>query len=404
MFLSQWLHKHKNFMLRSRQNFWSKPKQFYFGLSFLVFVATLVTFWAITKGQVMEKMWTDQCMINVFKSVRVCVAVVGFLAIAAVYVLVSIRGSEDNFRIYWEGKILVCSTLLCGIAAFIAVIIPEQLILLPGFMYWFWIVLIFIPCEIIVISMTFGLIYYIDQDKKLHPDDEEGEKRTPSEEKSSQNSSKVRTRRLPSSAVEGKDHFLERALQDDALIILFERFLVKEFSVENLLLYRAAVSLEEKMKRTNVDRQSTADEFFARAAQRKTDYTAFFEVFFTENSRLEVNVSADSKNALAKVYHTLNKIDPQTVPRLEWAQAQLDMSKAVEMCRREVFQMMKKDSFARFRNSPDFKEWKIKLGTPASMELGYVVEEDDEQAENDEKQRALSSASHPASPTITIDL
>eukprot|EP00475_Leptophrys_vorax_P012630 TRINITY_DN1902_c0_g1_i2.p1 TRINITY_DN1902_c0_g1~~TRINITY_DN1902_c0_g1_i2.p1 ORF type:complete len:100 (+),score=29.65 TRINITY_DN1902_c0_g1_i2:274-573(+) len=67
------------------------------------------------------------------------------------------------------------------------------------------------------------------------------------------------------------------------------------------------------------------------------------------------------------------------------------MSKAVEDCRKEVFQLMKKDSFSRFRNSPDFKQWKQKLAAPTTMELGYVIEEEEEEEDEDNNNNATSS-------------
>eukprot|EP00475_Leptophrys_vorax_P012631 TRINITY_DN1902_c0_g1_i3.p1 TRINITY_DN1902_c0_g1~~TRINITY_DN1902_c0_g1_i3.p1 ORF type:complete len:447 (+),score=103.04 TRINITY_DN1902_c0_g1_i3:41-1342(+) len=275
-FWSRCVQKHKRMVLESKDRVCSTLKAVDLVLGVLIFGITMAVFAEVSKGQVMVDTWTEQCMVNAFIAVRACVVFLGLLAILAAYIVYAIRGVQDNFKVGWEAKILCFFASICAVGILALVIAPQRIVAVPGFMYFFWIAVEFIPCEIIIISMTFGLAYWISQDQH---GDEDLRLKSQSQD-SSHNSSKIRTRRLPSNAVETKDQYLERALKDDELMILFERFLVREFSVENLLLYRAAVSLEDKMKKTTVDRQSTAEEFLNRVIQRRGDFMAFFEVFF----------------------------------------------------------------------------------------------------------------------------
>jgi hypothetical protein len=362
------VHNNRKQLLDSRAKGISKLKVIGLVIASVIISITIGIYYAVAKEAASVSVWTDVCMTNGFVSARLCIVILATVLVFASIVLIRIRDYDDNFCLRREGRIiLTCIGVPC-VSAFAVSIAPQAFFAVENMMFYYWILLILLPVEVAIYTQSFLLVKWMDHDTKMQEEEERSKK-----DESFYSERKVRLKRINSGLVEETDEYFELALKDDRLIIVFERYLVREFSVENMLLYRAAKNLQDKMSQTSVDRNSSTVDFVAKVDRRKKDFCAFYEVFFTTESRLEVNVSAPTKAELLKVYETIQNLEPSP---LEWEIRQNEMAEAVEHVRDEIFQLMKKDSFSRFKTTQEFKEWKKRLREEENKKLGYVVEEE----------------------------
>eukprot|EP00475_Leptophrys_vorax_P041175 TRINITY_DN7765_c0_g1_i4.p1 TRINITY_DN7765_c0_g1~~TRINITY_DN7765_c0_g1_i4.p1 ORF type:complete len:577 (+),score=140.87 TRINITY_DN7765_c0_g1_i4:187-1917(+) len=386
-FVFNLLQKNRKTMLESRSKVFSIPKVICLlssggitALAYLAFVSASGDGYPSPPPST----WTDICMINTFEAVRVVVVFVGIGFAGFGMLLYRIRGHRDNLYIAKENRWCMILIAIVFLPNLIAAIVPRLYWTSQTTFYVHWVLFNVLPMEAMLFIESFALSRWIDIDVERYERHLACMNEKPS---SGAGGGEIRrTRRVPSLTVESRDNYFEKALEDDKLQIQFERFLVQEFSVENLLLYRAAMALEKRMQTTIVHRNSSPDEFLTKVAIRKKDFCAFYEVFFTEDSKLEVNVPSGIKSALQKVFENVSKVDPSVVTPVHWETCQEEMSKAVSDCRDEIFQLMKKDSFNRFKQTEGFKRWKATLEEEDHKQLGYVVPTDDP----DEVEKALS--------------
>jgi hypothetical protein len=172
------------------------------------------------------------------------------------------------------------------------------------------------------------------------------------------------------------DEFLIKALQDDEMSRLFEQFLLREFSVENLLFYRATENFVSNYEKYALSQVLTD----SRCLLLIKEFDCICRVFFTkEESSLQVNISYARKQKIMVLFKNLvwtedRQIEVVGFPEREGYPATRQfMDQAIEAlldCQGEIFELMKTDSFHRFKRSETYVDWKRTKAAVYNAKIG----------------------------------
>jgi hypothetical protein len=132
---------------------------------------------------------------------------------------------------------------------------------------------------------------------------------------------------------------IEIVLENPEASKMFEEFLRKEFSVENLLCYRAVQTLDSGLNQNRISQEE------ARKICKK-----IIQEFSGSNCRLPVNISSDTSDLL----WTISNQEEASMPLEETL-------KALHRMQKEVLELMIHDSFRRFKTEEGFKSIQKKL-------------------------------------------
>jgi hypothetical protein len=135
----------------------------------------------------------------------------------------------------------------------------------------------------------------------------------------------------------------QRCLEDFDRRLQFLKFLEDEFAVENLLFYEACTELEANLASNKTDSQ-IVDEFCSLKL-----------LYLNLNSPSCVNLSHRTRQKLIAVYE-----EGQGLNRVNILQC-------VHIAKEEIFQLMKTDSFSRFRVTPIYKDFLLEDSTVRGM-------------------------------------
>jgi regulator of G-protein signaling len=135
---------------------------------------------------------------------------------------------------------------------------------------------------------------------------------------------------------------LDVLLNDAEMCHVFQQFLTKEFSVENLLLWKAIEVFRWKYQSI-----ANQDLSMARATAMK-----MYKAFCAENARLQVNISAERQRAVEEFFNSDRMLNADDV---EFVRECVTMYTELQ---KDIFDLMKEDSFKRFLKSDEFLQLK----------------------------------------------
>eukprot|EP00475_Leptophrys_vorax_P004579 TRINITY_DN12735_c0_g2_i1.p1 TRINITY_DN12735_c0_g2~~TRINITY_DN12735_c0_g2_i1.p1 ORF type:complete len:480 (+),score=108.20 TRINITY_DN12735_c0_g2_i1:52-1491(+) len=127
-------------------------------------------------------------------------------------------------------------------------------------------------------------------------------------------------------------------LSDAEMCQVYQQFLTKEFSVENLLLWKAIEVFRWKYQ--TIDHQDLS---MARATALK-----MYRAFCSPNARLQVNISAERQRAVEEFF---NSEQIQSAEDEEFVRECVRMYTELQQ---DIYDLMKEDSFKRFLKSEEF--------------------------------------------------
>jgi hypothetical protein len=339
-------------------------------LSFVGIIDLLIFY----KDSVTLNWWSMECQrgaLGGFKPVLICIY---FVAILRVYVTIKIRKSKENFGIQTELKLM--SLTIAGIAGYLTYAIfwtDQAMATLSDF-----VLISYLPFAVILpqiaIFISFGLVLVhintiINKRKRARSvsdlsqsqimtvaaiqEDEAGSK--------SGTVSKTRTASVGVASVQFKLlPAFQRVLEDPELCSLFQQFLTKEWSVENILFWRAVKSMNAHVGLSLMKAESTPnrieDDVGAEAEalmnfEVKWNFgRKIFKEFCLPDSRLSVNIPHTHRVRLQALFNREDSsiTDEQKPHLLE------ELQDALRASQREIMSLMQNDSFKRFKNTPEY--------------------------------------------------
>jgi len=138
---------------------------------------------------------------------------------------------------------------------------------------------------------------------------------------------------------------LKRFLREEILFKHFEKFLIKEFSIENAYFWKAVEGYLASARE---------GKFVEDQTKQKNVVERIYRKFCDPESNLAVNISGDNRKMITQLVHELQESKDDKLDSLKLVEATEVLCKA----RDEVLQLMAVDTFRRFRISDEFKELK----------------------------------------------
>jgi hypothetical protein len=302
--------------------------------TFVVFVDTgIFLAFAIPTGNVATTAYSIGCERCITNGVKFTVVLIAFLSVFRLFVASRLRSYEENLHLSREFRLQSSLTILFLPIVLWCTFFTESAFEIFGtaFMSVCWFVVVPLSCPIIM-SGTLGLVSTLiilenRQRKKLST--------------SFSSSSLHSVNQLEGNSKQDRSigtHILARLLKNHDFCVLYESFLCREFSLENLLAYRAAERYFEELK----------DETKIRTAQK------IFDDFCDDKALMAVNISAEHREDLRKLLVEIKSEGNESENGADMAS--LDF--AVQTIQEDVFQLMWMDSFRRFKRTKEFEKFK----------------------------------------------
>jgi hypothetical protein len=137
-------------------------------------------------------------------------------------------------------------------------------------------------------------------------------------------------------------------LKNEKSLQLFEVFLCKEFSVENLFFWKAVESLKQRVSHGLLSEAEVLQE-----SKR------IYEAFCSTSAQLNINISSDTRSLLI---NTLDETKQELAEKLEPAQLVKRCLEGFGKAQREIFVLLSNDSLRRFLRSSEYQNFIIESG------------------------------------------
>jgi hypothetical protein len=314
------------------------PKLIVYAFCVVSFSVIMSIFQRTLQDNVVAPMSSLQCQVGSLEVFRIVVIVIIVSSVLRLIFVRLMKYMEDSIGVKQELKVLGLNNLIAGTLCAIMVFWPnlEEAARLP----YYWYFVYFIPtCGCVFLAHCYSIWNLFSQTRRFnakllsHFNSNFTHEINTSAHSAISPPSESGTgihERKPSEGAQAKVG-IEILLENPEACALFEEFLQKEFSIENLLCYKAILNLQE-----GIERKLMSDEGALNLCRRIS------QEFCGPNCRLPVNVSFKTMSKVAAISTTENI-------SLEEAMTSLRKMKL------EVLNLMKHDSFLRFKNDPGFR-------------------------------------------------
>jgi hypothetical protein len=260
------------------------------------------------------------------------------IAIALVLVLISILNVKENFGLLAEvkGVLVVGLTMLTYFVIITKISVNILNFYFFGFVYeMMWLILCIVP--VLIWTYKFHNLHPSVQDDELH----------------SSNHSSFGIG--GSSSKNGEIELLRKILGTQDGYDIVHRFLLREFALENILLWKEVEALKENYTvkfSSNID---SSDEFSEVCSKFMYDSNKIVQEFITTDSPLCANLSYECRETILQRFDICK--NGKFISNEEQLRILTEFLQVVVFSQREVLRIIAMDSYIRLKDTEEFKKF-----------------------------------------------